>query len=114
MNTAVDIHSSLRRMDGVTGVVVWRIGDVPVGDIGGTVESPATGLLAAGIGSMEHVVETVGLGQIEELWFVTEDVQCLAVRVGYWQAVLVGGINIDIETLRDRVTEMLSAAEDSS
>lgn len=113
MSTAVDIHSNLRRMEGVTGTVVWRIGDAPVGDIGGVSESPAAGLLAAGIGSMEHVVETIGLGQIEELWFVTEDAQCLAIRMGHWQAVLVGGINIDIETLRDRVTEMLSAAQDS-
>lgn len=114
MNATADIYTRLRGMEGVTGAVVWRLGDAPVGDLGGVADSPGPGLLAAGIGSMEHVVEAIGLGQIEELWFMTDDAQCLAIRVGQWQAVLIGGINIDVEMLRDRVAEMLSATENSS
>ena len=114
MNVTADIFTKLREMEGVTGAVVWRLGDAPVGDLGGVSASAGAGLLAAGIGSMEHVVEAVGLGQIEELWFVTHESQCLAIRVGHWQAVLIGGIKMDVEMVRDRVTEMLSATENSS
>ena len=98
------------RLAHVTGVVVWKIGDTPFGDLGSGGEPVGPGLLSAGIGSIEHVVESVGLGQIEELWFLTDNVQGLAVRVGNWQAVLIGDLELDVDSTRDEVTNILTDA----
>ena len=35
MNSTADIYTNLRGMEGVRGAVVWRLGDAPVGDLGG-------------------------------------------------------------------------------
>ena len=98
------------RLPHVTGVVVWKIGDAPFGDLGSGTEPVTPGLLSAGIGSIEHVVESIGLGQIEELWFLTDDVQGLAVRVGNWQAVVIGNLELDVDNTRDEVTDILTTA----
>ncbi len=87
--------------------MVWRVGDAPVGDLAEAVSPVAPGLLASGIGTMEQVVQTVGLGQVEELWFLTEAHQGLAVRLGDWQAIIVTTLDVDIDGLRNAVTERL-------
>jgi len=56
---------------------------------------------------MEQAVATMGLGQIAEIWFVTEDTQCLAMRSGQWQAVVVGGLDMDVDSVRDGLTDLL-------
>jgi hypothetical protein len=56
---------------------------------------------------MEQVVQTVGFGQVEELWFLTETQQGLAVRLGDWQAIIVATLDADIDRLRNAVTERL-------
>ena len=99
--------ADLRGLDGVEGAVVWRVGDAPVGDLAKVVSPVAPGLLASGIGTMEQVVQTVGLGQVEELWFLTGAHQGLAVRLGDWQAIIVTTLEADIDGLRNAVTERL-------
>jgi hypothetical protein len=107
---ADQLHQHMERIPHITGVVVWKLGDAPVGDLGSGNKPVAPGLLSAGIGSIEHVVESIGLGQIEELWFLTDAVQGLAVRVGDWQAVLIGDLELDVDGARDEVTDILTTA----
>ena len=110
MTHATQLHQHLEGIPHVTGVVVWKLGDAPVGDLGSGSQPVASGLLSAGIGSIEHVIESIDLGQIEELWFLTDTVQGLAVRVGEWQAVLIGDLELDIDNARDKVTDILTTA----
>ena len=63
-------------------------------------------------GTMEQAVETMGLGQIAEIWFVTEDTQCLALRSGRWQAVVVGGLDMDVDSVRDGLSSLLAATDE--
>lgn len=109
MSEAQAVLDRIRRVPGVEGTVVWRIGSAPVGNLGETANAPAPGLLSAGVGSIEHVVEVAGLGQIEELWFLTDSWQCLVIRLGEWQAIVTAGLSTDIEKLRDQITELLEA-----
>jgi len=97
----------LKALDEVDGAVVWRVGEAPVGHLSASVSAVAPGLLASGIGTMEQVVQTVGLGQVEELWFLTGAQQGLAVRLGDWQAIIVATLDADIDRLRNAVTEQL-------
>ena len=107
MSDAQALVADLKALDGVDGAVVWRAGEAPVGDLAETVSPVAPGLLASGIGTMEQVVETVGLGQVDELWFLTAAHQGLAVRLGDWQAIIVVSLDADIDGLRNAVTERL-------
>ena len=94
-------------LEGTGGAVVWRSGDAPIGDLPEAASTAAPGLLSSSIGSMEQVAEAVGLGQIEQLWFLTGNQQCLAVRVDEWQAIIVAARDADIDRLRDAVTQRL-------
>ncbi|MCY4112512.1 MAG: hypothetical protein OXG33_01060 [Chloroflexi bacterium] len=107
MSDAQALLADLKDLDHVDGAVVWRAGEAPVGKLAENVSPVAPGLLASGIGTMEQVVETVGLGQVDELWFLTEAQQGLAVRLGDWQAIIVVGLDADIDGLRNAVTERL-------
>lgn len=107
MSDAAELQARISALPRVEGAVVWRLGDAPVGHLDERANPAAPGLLAAGIGSIEHVVESAGLGQIEELWFLTDNVQCLAVRFAEWQAIVVTTTAADIEALRDQITDLL-------
>lgn len=107
MSDLATLLADLKALDGVDGAVVWRVGEAPVGDHAQAVSPVAPGLLASGIGTMEQVVQTVGLGNVEELWFLTEAHQGLAVRLGDWQAIIVATLEADIDRLRTAVTEQL-------
>ena len=95
MSDVQPVLDRMRRLPRVQGAVVWRIGGAPFGDLGETATAAAPGLLSAGIGSIEHVTEVAGLGQIEELWFLTDSLQCLVVRLGEWQAFVTAGPGAD-------------------
>ncbi len=107
MSDLATLLADLKALNGVDGAVVWRVGEAPVGDLAEAVSPVAPGLLASGIGTMEQVVQTVGFGQVEELWFLTETQQGLAVRLGDWQAIIVATLDADIDRLRNAVTERL-------
>ena len=109
---ASDLHAGIQRLPGVTGAAVWRSGEIPTGDFGGRGGPVGPGLLSASLGTMEQAVETMGLGQIAEIWFVTEDTQCLAIRSGEWQAVVVGGLEMDVERVRDGLSILLADNDD--
>ena len=111
MIRTTSLNARIRRLPGVRGTAVWQIGEIPTGDLGGRGGPVGPGLLSASIGTMEQAVETMGLGQISEIWFVTEDTQCLAIRSGKWQAVVVGGLDLDVDRVRDGLTNLL--AEDT-
>lgn len=108
MMRASDLHAGIQGLPGVTGTAVWRVGEIPTGDLGGRGGPVGPGLLSASIGTMEQAVETMGLGLISEIWFVTEDTQCLAMRSGQWQAVVVGGLEMDVDSVRDGLTSLLA------
>ena len=112
MTSASDLHAGIQRLPGVTGAAVWRIGKIPTGDLGGRGGSIGPGLLSASIGTMEQAVETMGLGQIAEIWFVTQETQCLALRSGQWQAVVIGGLDLDVDSVRDGLTSLLAANDE--
>ncbi len=107
MPDAQALLADLKALDDVDGAVVWRAGEAPLGDLAENVSPVAPGLLASGIGTMEQVVETVGLGKVDELWFLTEAHQGLAVRLGDWQAIILVSLDADIDSLRNAVTERL-------
>jgi hypothetical protein len=112
MTSAADLHAGIQRLPGVTGAAVWKIGEIPTGDLGGHGGSIGPGLLSASIGTMEQAVETMSLGQIAEIWFVTQDTQCLALRSGQWQAVVIGGLDLDVDNVRDGLTSLLAANDE--
>ena len=112
MTSAADLHAGIQRLPGVTGAAVWKIGEIPTGDLGGHGGSIGPGLLSASIGTMEQAVETMGLGQIAEIWFVTQDTQCLALRSGQWQAVVIGELDLDVDNVRDGLTSLLAANDE--
>ena len=107
MSDAQTLLADLKALDDVDGAVVWRAGEAPVGNLAENVRPVAPGLLASGIGTMEQVVETVGLGQVDELWFLTGAHQGLSVRLGDWQAIILVSLDADIDSLRNAVTERL-------
>ncbi len=107
MTRADDLQAAIQRLPGVLGAAVWKAGEVPVGDLGGRGGPAGPGLLSAGIGSLEHVIATIGLGQIEDMWFMTSDIQCLAVRSGAWQAVVIGHLDLDVDAVRDALADLL-------
>ena len=111
MAEARDTLAKIRDLADVRGAVIWRIGDAPAGDMGPGTGAETPGLLSAGIGSLEHVVETVGLGQIEEVWFLTDAGQCMAIRLGLWQCVVVVDRSADVMPLRDAITAVLEGAD---
>lgn len=104
---AKSILDDIRMLEGTSGAVVWRSGDAPIGNLPETVSTAAPGLLSSSIGSMEQVAHAVGLGRIEQLWFLTGGQQCLAVRVDEWQAVIVAARDVDIDRLRHAVMQRL-------
>lgn len=110
---ASDLHTGIQRLPGVTGTAVWRIGEIPTGNLGGRGGPVGPGLLSASIGTMEQAVATMGLGQIAEIWFVTEDTQCLAMRSGQWQAVVVGGLDMDVDSVRDGLMSLLAVNDET-
>lgn len=110
---AADLHAGIQRLPGVTGAAVWRAGEIPTGNLGGRGGPVGPGLLSASIGTMEQAVATMGLGQIAEIWFVTEDTQCLAIRSGQWQAVVVGGLAMDVDSVRDGLTSLLAVNDET-
>ena len=110
---ATDLYAEIQRLPGVTGTAIWRIGEIPTGDLGGRGGLVGPGLLSASIGTMEQAVETMGLGQISEIWFVTEATQCLAMRSGQWQAVVVGGLDLDVDSVRDGLSSLLADNSDT-
>ena len=111
MNDAAELQARISALPSVEGAIVWRFGGAPIGRLDENEIPAAPGLLSAWIGSIEHVVESSGLGQIEELWFLTDKVQCLAVRFGEWQAIVVTSTSGDIETLRDQITDLLNKCD---
>ena len=36
MTSAADLHAGIQRLPGVTGTAVWKIGEIPTGNLGGT------------------------------------------------------------------------------
>jgi hypothetical protein len=113
MTQAATLNAGIRRLSGVTGTAVWRVGDAPTGDLGGRGGAVGPGLLSASLGTMEQAVEAMGMGSIAEIWFVTSDTQCLAIRSGQWQAVVVGGLEMDVDSVRDSLTRLLAENVDS-
>jgi hypothetical protein len=109
---AVDLNTEIRRLPGVRGTTVWKVGDIPTGDLGGRSGPLGPGLLSASIGTMEQAVETMGLGRISEIWFVTDDTQCLAIRYGQLQAVVIGGLEMDVDSVRDGLTNLLAESSE--
>lgn len=113
MTRAQALQTGIRRLPGARGTAVWQVGDIPTGDLGGHGGPAGPGLLAASIGTMEQAVSTMGLGQISEIWFVTEDVQCLAIRFGHWQAAVIGDLEMDVDIVRDGLTSLLAASAET-
>ena len=111
--SAAGLQAEIRRLPGVRGTAVWKIGEIPTGDLGGRGGPVGPGLLSASIGTMEQAIEAMGLGQIAEIWFVTEDTQCLALRSGQWQAVVVGGLDLDVDSVRDGLSSLLADNSDT-
>lgn len=108
MTRSARLQERIRQLPGVRGSAVWRVGDIPTGDLGGRAGAIGPGLLSASIGTMGQAVEKMGLGQISEIWFATEETQCLAIRSGIWQAVVVGGLDLDVDSIRDGLTDLLA------
>ena len=106
----IDEESVLRNLKAlrdVTGAVVWRTGRAPVGLLPEPLNSSATGLLSAGVGSIEEVVAMAGLGKIEDLCFRTKMTQCLALRCDDWQAIVLSPRDADAGRLRNAISELL-------
>ena len=92
----------------IVGAVVWRDGDVPIGSWNEeTQDGLASSLLAALTGNLEKGVEDLGLGQISQIWWQTQDAQCLGFRAGEWEVLVFADAVANLGKLRTGVAKVL-------
>ncbi len=109
------LAAALLGIDDVKGAVVWRLGGVPVASWKREYASPVAGrMLAALFGGLEKGVEDMGFGHISQLWWQSDDVQCIGFRVGEWQVLVLADTRLDIAGLRTRVAETVAGYWDES
>ncbi len=103
-----ELIDALLGVGDVSGAVVWRLGELPRGrwndESGGAIAFP---LLAALTGSLEKGIEDLNLGQLSQIWWQTDKVQCVGFRAGEWEVLVFAAPDANIGGLRTGVARIL-------
>jgi predicted regulator of Ras-like GTPase activity (Roadblock/LC7/MglB family) len=92
----------------IVGAVVWRDGDVPIGSWKEEAQDDlGSSLLAALMENLEKGVKDLGLGQISQIWWQTQDAQCLGFRAGEWEVLVFADAVANLGKLRTGVAKVL-------
>ena len=92
----------------VFGAVVWRDGAVPIGCWKAEAQdSLAFSLLAALTGNLEKGIDDLGLGRINQIWWETQDAQCVGFRAGEWAVLVFADAAANLGKLRTEVAKVL-------
>ena len=101
-----ELAESLASLEGVRSAVVWRSGGVPVTAHSHEDFSSLQGrMLSAAVGAFETDIDRLGFGQISQIWWQSDDAQCVGFRAGEWQVLVVAGADLGVATLRSNVAE---------
>lgn len=103
-----DLISLLLNVEEVRGAVVWRLGDLPQGRWNDeSRDELAFSLLAALTGSLEKGIEDVNLGRLSQIWWQTDEAQCVGFRAGDWEVLVIADPSANIGKLRTGVAGVL-------
>ena len=101
-----ELAESLASLEGVRSAVVWRSGGVPFTAHSHQDFSSLRGrMLSAAVGAFETDIDRLGFGQISQIWWQSDEVQCVGFRAGEWQVLVVAGADLSVATLRSNVAE---------
>ncbi len=107
-NSSAEMISLLLEVEDVRGAVAWRLGDLPRGRwIDDSQDELAFSLLAALTGSLEKGIEDLKLGRLGQIWWQTDEAQCVGFRAGEWEVLVIVEPSAKIGTLRTRVAGVL-------
>lgn len=99
---------ALLDIEDVSGAVVWRIGELPQGRWNDeSRDELAFSLLAALTGSLEKGIKDLSLGHLNQIWWQTDQAQCVGFRAGDWEVLVVATADAGIGGLRTRVASVL-------
>ena len=105
----IQLAESLASLEEVRSAVVWRSGDVPVTAHQRDDFSSLHGrMLSAAVGALETDIERLGFGRISQIWWQSDDVQCVGFWAGEWQVLVVAGADLSVAALRSNVAEAVS------
>ena len=102
----VQLAESLASLAEVRSAVVWRLGGVPVtSQARGNFSSLSGRMLSALVGGFEKDVEDLGFGEVSQIWWQSDDLQCVGFRAGELQVLVVAGAELSVSALRTQVAE---------
>src|SRR3990172_7332795 len=102
------LAGSLLKVEGAVGVVAWRLGELPVERWTEGEPSPVAGrVIAALTGSLEKGLEDLSMGQLGQIWWQTDEIQCVGFRAGDWQVLVLAKAEVDTGSLRTGVAGVL-------
>ena len=103
-----DLVSLLLNVEEVRGAVAWKLGELPQGRWNDeSRDELAFSLLAALTGSLEKGIEDLNLGQLTQIWWQTDEAQCVGFRAGEWAVLVIAYPKVNIGKLRTRVAGVL-------
>tara|TARA_Y100000588_G_C14148898_1_gene879669 strand:+ start:35 stop:400 length:366 start_codon:yes stop_codon:yes gene_type:complete len=100
----------LTNIDSVEGVVVWRLGKLPVSSWKkDNYSHVCSGMLSALTGNLEKGIEDLGLGNIDQLWWQSDLFQCVGFRVSEFQILVVASRAATVAELRTQVASKVDS-----
>ena len=109
-----ELATNLAAIDDVTAAIVWRPGEAPVTVTRSANFAPLTGrMLSAIVATFEQNVHDLGCGTLRQLWWESDDLQCVGFRSGEWQVLVLADVHMGTGTLRENVARAVSDYWDS-
>jgi predicted regulator of Ras-like GTPase activity (Roadblock/LC7/MglB family) len=103
-----DLVALLLDVEEVLGAVAWKLGELPRGRWNDDSQDElAFSLLAALTGSLEKGIEDLNLGQLSQIWWQTDEAQCVGFRAGEWEVLVIADPKANVGKLRTRVAGAL-------
>ena len=62
-------------------------------------------MLSAAVGAFETDIEGLGFGQVSQIWWQSDDVQCVGFWAGEWQVLVMARADLSVAELRSNVAE---------
>ncbi len=102
----IQLAESLASLAEVRSAIVWRSSGVPVTAYQSEGFSSLHGrMLSAAVGSFEADIESLGFGQVSQIWWQSDDAQCVGFRAGEWRVLVLAGADLSVAELRSNVAE---------
>lgn len=103
-----DLVALLLNVEEVLGAVAWKLGELPQGRWNDeSRDELAFSLLAALTGSLKKGIEDLNLGQLSQIWWQTDQAQCVGFCAGEWEVLVIADPRANVGKLRTRVATVL-------